>query len=112
MTRIHALVLALALGSATCVVRTRGAVVVGPAPPPPRVTVVEPRAGYVWIEGRWDWDGTAWVWSPGYWVAERTDHVWVQGVWIHVDGGHRWRPGHWQPRPARPRGRVHDHRRR
>jgi WXXGXW repeat (2 copies) len=43
-----------------------------PYPPPAaRVETVPPRknAGDVWIDGQWDWDGTAWKWLEGSWTT-------------------------------------------
>jgi hypothetical protein len=28
----------------------------------------QPGPDYVWIDGSWNWQGTAWVWVPGKWV--------------------------------------------
>jgi hypothetical protein len=42
-----------------------------PYPPPAaRVEVVSTRtrAGTVWLDGQWDWDGKAWAWVAGGWV--------------------------------------------
>lgn len=68
------------------------------APPPLRYEVVpQPRYGYVWTPGYWDWraygknyrNGYRHVWVNGYWVGERRGyyyqpHRWVQnnGAWI------------------------------
>jgi len=41
-------------------------------PPPPRYEVIpEPRSGYVWSGGHWQWSGNRHVWIAGNWQAER-----------------------------------------
>ncbi len=93
-----------------CTVRAHPVWVVDAAPPAARVTVVTPRPGYVWIEGRWEWIGGGWHWQPGWWVRERPGFVWIGGGWYH-DGGHwRWRDGRWDRHPVVERPRVRDHR--
>ena len=68
------------------------------APPPPRVEVigVPPVAGYIWINGYWDWDNGQHVWRPGQWEAPRRGHRWVPHRW-EQDGSH-WRSyrGYWE----------------
>jgi hypothetical protein len=41
-----------------------------PAQSVPQYEVVpeQPGPDYVWIDGAWNWQGTAWVWIPGKWV--------------------------------------------
>ncbi len=42
------------------------------APPAPQVEVVpEPRVGYVWAPGYWEWRGGHHVWVGGHWIGER-----------------------------------------
>ena len=55
------------------------------APPPVRVeTVPQPRAGFVW--------------APGYWDYRGHDHIWVGGRWVHERPGFRWVPDRWEQR--------------
>jgi len=63
------------LASACVVAPPPGRVYVVPAPPPPRAEVVTlaPGPGYVWVRGRWHWNGNAYYWVPGSWVAPATD---------------------------------------
>jgi hypothetical protein len=76
--------------------------VIGNAPPPPRYeSVPQPRRGYVWVPGYWNWDGHRHVWLGGRWEGERAGYqyrpvTWVQeregwrmdrGGWIEVSGG-------------------------
>jgi hypothetical protein len=67
------------------------------APPEPRVEVVpEPRAGYVWAPGFWEWRGGHHVWVAGHWVHERRGYHWVPDRWEHTgDHWHHW-AGHWE----------------
>lgn len=71
------------------------------APPAVRVERYESRRGYVWIPGRWDWNGYDWVWASGRYERERAGYRWrpasyelrgdeyvmVGGDWITVDVG-------------------------
>lgn len=55
------------------------------APPLPRVEVVpEPRPGYAWAPGYWQWRGH--------------EHVWVNGRWMHERRGYHWNPDRWEQR--------------
>lgn len=72
-----------------------GWISVGPtvAPPAHRVERFEARAGYSWVRGHWDWQGS-WVWVPGHHERVRAgqrwrDRNWVQqdGVYVVVEGG-------------------------
>jgi len=67
------------------------------APPPVRVEVVpEPRVGYAWAPGFWEWRGRAHVWVPGHWMGERRGYRWVPDRWDQR--GPRWHHerGHWE----------------
>lgn len=48
------------------------------APPAIRAERYENRRGYVWVSGKWAWDGYDWQWQAGHHERERR--------------GHRWRP--------------------
>lgn len=54
------------------------------APPAIRVERHDNRRGYVWVDGRWDWNGYEWAWNTGRYERERR--------------GHRWRPVSWELR--------------
>ena len=68
---------------------------VGIAPPAPRQVAPEARygydgwdswdgysyGGYVWVQGRWAWDGYSYRWMDGYWTQARPGFVWVDGYW-------------------------------
>src|SRR5690349_1412848 len=92
MNRLYRLLPALLLVGTlgACVVRGHaragfyapGPVVVveEPPPPPPRRTVVF-RPGYIWIEGRYHYNGGRYVWHDGYYERERSGHVYRPGRW-------------------------------
>jgi hypothetical protein len=98
---VKALVAALGL-AAGCLVQGEAQVttvpVVEDAPPPPKVTVVEVRPGFVWIEGRYERVGRSWRWRDGYYERERVGYVWVQGRWERQGQRHVWIEGHWRHR--------------
>ena len=91
------LFLALPVLLSACYARG-GYVAVATAPPPPRVVVVDPRPGYIWVDGHWVWNGGSWAWNDGYWEAERPGYVWIGGNWVVHGGSHHWRQGYWRPR--------------
>ena len=69
---------------------------------PPVATDVyyEPREGYVYVNGHYNWAGGRWAWEPGSYIAERPNQVFIQGYW----NGGRWYGGRWEA--GRP-GYVH-----
>jgi WXXGXW repeat (2 copies) len=96
--------------SSGCVVRARGhvrpsVVVVDPEPvgvvvindpPPVRYVEVQPRRGYLFVQGRWDWRGNQWVWIDGHWERERPNYAYRPGRWQrHPRRGHVWIEGNW-----------------
>ncbi len=58
------------------------------APPPPRDEKFQPRAGFVWIAGQWDWRNNKWEWVAGHWERERAGKRWNPSRWEQRDG--RW----------------------
>jgi hypothetical protein len=103
----------LAMVSPACVVRARAHVrarpaavyVVDEAPPPPRYRTVQPRAGYVWVRGHWEWRGDQWFWVDGHWDRARTGYTYMEGHW--EQRGNRW---HWvEGRWAVEGGGRHEH---
>jgi hypothetical protein len=105
--------LALAATVPACVVsgqarvRTRGAVVITEAPPPPQEERIEVRSGYVWVRGRWDWQGR-WVWVPGHWERERAGYMWSDGRWEQRNNQWVWVEGEWRTGGAHGTVTVHD----
>lgn len=59
------------------------------APPPPRYErVPDPRPGYIWSPGYWEWRANRHVWIGGNWIASRPGYVYAGPRWIERDG--RW----------------------
>ena len=75
-----------------------------PYPPPAaRAEIIpsKPRAGTVWVDGEWSWEGKQWTWQSGAWVMpparayfapwisfRRSDGnlVFAPGTWYRDDG--------------------------
>lgn len=67
------------------------------APPPVRVeTVPEPRIGYVWAPGFWEWRGHEHVWIPGRYIRERHGYHWVPDRWEQRGPHWHHEAGHWE----------------
>lgn len=79
---------------------------IAPAPPPPlRVEAIPPppMTTTVWVEGFWQWNGSAWIWVAGSyqarpagmgwrraeWRARGSVHVLIPGGWVRASGGRR-----------------------
>ena len=68
-----------------------------------------PRAGFLWITGRWDWQNGNWQWVPGHWERERANMMWISGRWEAQGGRWIWVEGRWDARAAmRCRPQPHD----
>jgi len=83
------------------------------APPPPRVErIPEPRRGYQWVPGYWDWQGNRHVWKQARWVRERQGYAYVQPRWVEDNGRWRKQQGQWSRRDRDgdgvPNGRDRD----
>lgn len=53
------------------------------APPAPRYEAPPaPRGGFVWVPGRWAWNGHDYVWRPGRWAKARAGYDYAPGRWI------------------------------
>ncbi|CDG82634.1 YXWGXW repeat-containing protein [Janthinobacterium agaricidamnosum] len=73
-------------------------IVVNNAPPPPRYeSVPQPRRGYVWAPGYWNWDGQRHVWNSGQWLRERSGNQYRRSEWVRADHGWRLVRGGWAP---------------
>ena len=95
-----------------CMATGHGTLYARSEPPPPRYETVEARPGYVWVDGRWDWDDGAgeWVWYDGYYEPERTGYVYVRGSWEHRGDRYVYSRPRWQSRSnARAVIHVEDH---
>jgi hypothetical protein len=66
-------------------------------PPPPIIveTAPPPRAGHVWVNGYWRWNGARHVWVKGHWVVARRGYHYVPESWVNVNGRWVFHPGHW-----------------
>jgi len=64
------------------------------APPSPREESQAARAGFVWIAGKWDWNGK-WDWTAGHWERERAGKQWHQGHWDRNGASWSWTEGAW-----------------
>ena len=88
----------MALGSG-CIAdgQYRGSMVVRSQPPPQRVIVAESRPGYVWVDGRWNWDdsSTEWVWYDGYYEPERVGYDYEGGRWDNRSDGYVYVQPRW-----------------
>jgi len=73
-------------------------VVVQEAPPP---VIVErrpapPAAGYIWIDGSWDWNNQRYVWQAGrYERPPQPDVVWIAPRYERDASGYRYSRGQW-----------------
>jgi hypothetical protein len=69
------------------------------APPPVRVeNYGAPRTGFVWIQGRWDWQNGNWMWVDGHWERERANQMWINGSWQMQGNRWVWVEGRWDVR--------------
>lgn len=97
---LSALALSLAVAAVVpaCVVtgtaRMRGTIAYS-EPPPPREEVVESRAGYIWIQGRWDQQNGQWIWIDGHWEQERQGYTYNRGEWVQRGNSWHWVEGNW-----------------
>lgn len=84
-------------------------------PPPARryEPVPSPRAGFVWVEGFWAWNGRRHEWVGGHWEAVRPGYFYRQPHWAHEGDHWRFREGIWEREHRRDerhdRGHDHDH---
>jgi hypothetical protein len=88
--------------------------VTGPTAPPPaprETNRPNPRAGYVWVEGRWQWVNGNWDWVAGHWERARAGYVWQPGSWQLQGGVYVWSEGQWVAEPQNSGPKVRDHRR-
>jgi hypothetical protein len=67
------------------------------APPVAQVEVMpEPRAGYVWAPGYWDYRGGSHVWVGGRWRGERRGYHWAPDRWEQRGSQWHHNAGHWE----------------
>jgi hypothetical protein len=73
-------------------------ITIGRTPPPLRYERRPPMpgAGYVWIDGFWNWDRGRYVWVPGRW--DRPPYAgayWSHPHYDHYADGWHFHEGHW-----------------
>jgi len=51
--------------------------------------IPEPRSGYIWQGGHWNWDGHRHVWNAGNWQASRPGYSYNAPRWVQSNNG-RW----------------------
>jgi len=91
------LVLAVGAGSLPTIASAGVAIDIDVAPPPVRVEPVpEPRVGFVWAPGYWEWRDHAHVWVPGHYIHERRGYHWVPARWEQRGPHWHHEPGHWE----------------
>src|SRR5690349_3317533 len=93
---------ALLAGSLGTIATTASAVVyVRVAPPEPRVEVVpQPRRGYTWAAGHWEWQNRRHVWIQGNWVRDRRGYEYRQPEWKEDNGRWHMTRGAWGRRDS------------
>lgn len=73
------------------------------APPAPRVERRgPPRRGFVWVDGRWDWQRGSWVWVRGHWERARPGKMWQPGRWEQRGDHWEWTAEAWLDAPRYP----------
>ena len=78
-------------------------IVIGNAPPPPRFeSVPQPRRGYAWAPGYWNWDGQRHVWAAGQWQQERNGQQYQRAEWVRDNNNWRLNRGGWIGARAQP----------
>jgi hypothetical protein len=105
--------LAFAMLAGGCVVsgsahvRPVAVVEVDSEPPPPQYEEVQVRPGFVYMQGRWNWEGGRWVWMSGRYERERAGQMWAPGRWEARGGRHVWVEGEWRAGAAPARVEAH-----
>ena len=92
------LVLATALaacGASDTAVGADGVLIVFQEPPRPKLEKFEPRAGFLWMRGRWAWRDGEWQWTPGSWERARAGYAWTEGRWERRGHHWEWVDGRW-----------------
>lgn len=66
------------------------------APPAPREEIVpQPRRGYVWNAGHWEWRRQQHVWVGGTWIRDRPGYTYAAPTWVERDGRWAMQNGRW-----------------
>jgi len=92
------LILSALMGSALFLAPVHAEVVVH-AKPPHAITEhppASPGAGYMWVSGYQQWDGSKFVWQPGHWEKPPKEHaVWMGAHWEKTPEGYVFINGWW-----------------
>lgn len=87
----------LATGLASMAPMAAAAVMTRMAPPPPRAEAApEPRRGYVWVQGHWEWRNRHHQWVQGSWLRERRGYHYNQPTWSERNGRWTMDRGQWR----------------
>lgn len=90
-----ATLLAGSLGSIT-LPASAAVVIVREAPPPLRAErAPQPRRGYTWQAGHWEWKHQHHVWTRGSWQRDRQGYVYQQPAWAERNGRWEMSRGSW-----------------
>jgi hypothetical protein len=91
---VLAAIVAASFGS--IVAPATAAVIVQVAPPPQRFEATpQPRNGYVWVEGHWNWSHNHHQWVSGTWIRARHGYSYTQPTWQERNGHWHQQPGAW-----------------
>lgn len=72
-------------------------VVVRQAPPALRQErTPDPRHGYTWVAGHWEWKHNRHQWVRGTWLRDRRGYVYNQPTWAERDGKWEMSRGNWR----------------
>ncbi len=83
------------LGSVT-LPSSAAVVVVREAPPALRVErTPEPRRGYSWVAGHWEWRNSHHQWVRGTWMRDRVGYYYNAPTWAERDGRWEMSRGNW-----------------
>jgi len=72
------------------------------APPALREEKWEPRNGFVYVRGRWDWRNGEWGWTAGHYEREREHKRWREARWENKGGSWVMVEGGWDDAPLAP----------
>jgi hypothetical protein len=83
-----------------------GGLIEVPYPPPPaRVETIPPQKGSrdVWIDGQWEWAGTAWRWIDGEWMTPPANAYYTPWQTVRSsDGRLFFAPATWRAKDGSP----------
>lgn len=92
---VLAAMISAAIGSVS--MPANAVLVIRTAPPPPRAEAVpEPRRGYVWVGGHWEWKNQHHHWIKGSWLRERPGYRYNPPTWVEHEGRWRMDRGNWR----------------